>query len=121
MVTLLTLFDSVFFEMTDKIVILSTCGSEEEAAKVARLLVEERLAACVNVVPRVSSFYRWEGKIESGEEWLLVIKSSRRFFQQLRATLEQAHSYEVPEVIAIAVEDGAPGYLSWMDANLRNG
>ena len=104
--------------MTDKIVILSTCASEAEAEKLARLLVEGRFAACVNVVPRVRSFYRWQGAIESGEECLLVIKSSRALFERLRQAIEQAHSYDVPEVIAMPIVEGAQAYLGWMDENL---
>ncbi len=106
--------------MTDKIVVLSTCASQKEAETIARLLVEERLAACVNIVPRMRSFYRWNGAIESAEECLLVIKSSRELFTQLRAVLEQAHSYEVPEAIAIPIVDGAGTYMSWLESNLRN-
>ena len=105
--------------MTDKIVVLSTCANEEEAERIARLLVEQRLAACVNVIPRVRSYYRWQGAVESAEEWLLVIKSSRELFDAMRAALEQSHSYEVPEAIALAVVDGAKNYVNWLEASLR--
>jgi periplasmic divalent cation tolerance protein len=104
--------------MTDKIVVFSTASSASEAETIARRLVEERLAACVNVVEGMRSFYRWKGKIEDSPEWLLVIKSSRDRFQALRAALEQAHSYEVPEVIALPVIDGAKNYLNWMEGEL---
>jgi periplasmic divalent cation tolerance protein len=107
--------------MTDKIVILSTCASEQEAHKVARVLVEERLAACVNVVPSVRSFYHWKGAVESGNEWLLLIKSSRELFDALAARLESIHSYEIPEVIALPILDGAGGYMNWLQANLADG
>jgi periplasmic divalent cation tolerance protein len=107
--------------MTDKIVVLSTCGSEEEAERLARLLVDRRLAACVSIVPRMRSIYRWNGAVESSEEWLLLIKSSRPRFAQLRAALEGAHSYEVPELLALPVVDGASGYLNWLQANLEEG
>jgi len=106
--------------MTDKIVVLSTCASEEEAGKLARALVEQRVAACVNVIPRVRSYYRWRGEIESGEEYLLVIKSSRVRMPALLAALEKEHSYEVPEVIALPVVDGSPGYLDWLQASLAD-
>ena len=106
--------------MTDKIVVLSTCASEEEAETLARSMVEQRLAACVNVIPRVRSYYRWKGALESGEEWLLLIKSSRDRFQQLMAALEKAHSYEVPEVLALQVVDGAANYLNWLQASLAD-
>lgn len=104
--------------MTDKIVVFSTASSAEEAEKIARALVNERLAACVNVIPSVRSFYRWQGKIEDSAEFLLVIKSSRELFDALRVSLEKLHSYEVPEVVAMPVVDGARNYLSWMDGEL---
>lgn len=106
--------------MTDKIVVLSTCGSEEEADRIARLLVERRLAACVNVLPNIRSVYRWKGAVESAAESLLLIKSNRAQFDALRAALEGAHSYELPEALALSVVDGSPAYLEWLDANLRN-
>ena len=104
--------------MTDKIVVLSSCGTAEEAERIAQKLVEERLAACVNVVPGARSFYRWQGAIENASEWLLLIKSSRELFQQLKTELEKAHSYEVPEIIALPVVDGAVNYLNWWDGEL---
>ena len=104
--------------MTNKIVVLSTCASPEEAEGLARSLVEQRLAACVNVVPGIRSHYWWQGSLETAEECLLLIKSSRERFEQLRGALEQAHSYEIPEVIALPVIDGAPNYLNWIDLNL---
>jgi periplasmic divalent cation tolerance protein len=104
--------------MTDKIVVLSSCGTAEEAERIAQKLVEERLAACVNVVPGARSFYRWQGAIENASEWLLLIKSSRELFQQLKTELEKAHSYEVPEIIALPVVDGALNYLNWWDGEL---
>ena len=104
--------------MTDKIVILSTCSTRQEAERLARLLVDDRLAACVTVIPQVRSFYRWKDAVESSEEYLLLIKSSRDRFDSVRAKIETAHSYEVPEVIAIPVVDGAPNYMNWLTANL---
>jgi periplasmic divalent cation tolerance protein len=104
--------------MTDKIVVLSTCASEEEAGRLALSLVEQHLAACVNVVSGIQSYYRWQGNIEQSGEFLLVIKSSRARFMELCAALEKAHSYEVPEVIALPVMDGAPNYLNWVESSL---
>ena len=104
--------------MTDKIVVFSTASSAEEAEKISHGLVNDHLAACVNVVPGIRSFYRWQGKIEDSEEFLLVIKSSRERFDALRESLEKLHSYEVPEVIAMPVVDGAKNYLNWMDGEL---
>ena len=104
--------------MTDKIVVLSTCASEEEAERLARQLVEARLAACVNIIPRMRSFYRWKGEVESAEECLLVIKSSRPLFDSLRIALEKVHTYEVPEAIAVQIVEGAANYMNWLAANL---
>jgi periplasmic divalent cation tolerance protein len=104
--------------MTDKIVVLSTCATEDEADRIARALVEARTAACVNIVPGVRSVYRWQGAVESSAECLLVIKSSRERFDELRVAIERLHSYEVPEVVALPVVDGAPNYLNWIDGSL---
>jgi periplasmic divalent cation tolerance protein len=107
--------------MTDKIVVFSTCVSAEEAEKLARLVVERRLAACASVVPNVRSYYRWQGAIETAGECLLVIKSAREQFAGLCATLERAHSYEVPEVLAVPVVAGSAPYLAWLEAGLGGG
>ena len=107
--------------MTDKIVVFSTCGSSEEAERVARSLVEKHLAGCVNIVAPVRSFYRWKGKVEDAVEWLLIIKTSRGRFEELRAALEQVHTYELPETIAIPVVDGSPTYLNWLEGELGEG
>jgi periplasmic divalent cation tolerance protein len=104
--------------MTDKIVVLSACASPEEAERIARMLVEKRLAACVNILPGVRSIYRWNGVVENEAEVALVIKSSRALFNQLRMELERMHSYEVPEAIAIAVVEGSERYLGWMEREL---
>ncbi len=101
--------------MTGKIVVLSACGTEESAAALARALVEQNLAACVNIVPGARSVYRWQGKIEEAGEWLLIIKSRRDLFDRLRDAIVNAHSYEVPEVIALPVVDGSEAYLAWLD------
>ncbi len=104
--------------MTDKIVVFSACDSEEEAARLARHLVETHLAACVNIVPGARSFYRWKGAIEDTPEWLLIIKSRRDLFSALRTEIAKMHSYEVPEMLAIPVVEGAENYLVWMDREL---
>jgi periplasmic divalent cation tolerance protein len=100
--------------MTDKRIVLSTAGSEEEARKIARHLVEDQLAACVNIVPRIESVYRWEGKVESNLEWLLVIKTTGEKFPAVRDAIRELHSYELPECIAISIEDGSTDYLEWI-------
>jgi periplasmic divalent cation tolerance protein len=104
--------------MTDKIVVLSTCATEEEAAKLARVLVNARVAACVTLVPGARSIYRWQEAIESAAECLLIIKSSRQLFEPLRTALEKAHAYDVPEVLALSVAEGAPGYMTWLEGQL---
>jgi periplasmic divalent cation tolerance protein len=105
--------------MTDKIVVLSTCASAEEAESIARALVETRLAACVSVLAGARSIYRWKGAIEEASEWMLVIKSRRDLADELRAEIERHHYYEVPEVLVLGIVDGAPGYLGWMERELR--
>jgi periplasmic divalent cation tolerance protein len=107
--------------MTDKIVVFSTCASQAEAEKLARLVVERRLAACVSIVPNVRSYYRWRGAVETAGECLLVIKSARRQFAALSAALERAHSYEVPEVLAVPVVAASAPYLAWLEASLGGG
>jgi len=104
--------------MTDKIVVLSSCDSEDQARKLARHVVELRLAACVNVLPGAHSVYRWKGQVEQAEEWILVIKTRRDLFDGLREALLKMHTYEVPEVIALPVVDGSDAYLAWLDREL---
>jgi len=106
--------------MTDKIVVFNTCGSLEEAQRLGRALVEKRLAACVSLIPGVRSIYHWKDAIEEEEEVLLVIKTSRRLLEDLRAEIERLHSYEVPEVIAMQVVDGSERYLAWLDRELAH-
>jgi len=104
----------------DKFVVLVTCGTAGEAEQIARTLVEQRLAACVNLVQTpVRSIYRWQGKIETASEYLLVIKTSRERFNGLRQQVERLHSYDVPEVIAIPIVDGSPQYLRWVEESMR--
>jgi periplasmic divalent cation tolerance protein len=105
--------------MTDKRIVLSTTGSEDEARKVTRELFERRLAACVNILPQVESIYRWQGKIETGREWLLLIKTTAERFGAVSDTIRELHSYELPECIAIEIEDGSPEYLRWLSDSTR--
>jgi periplasmic divalent cation tolerance protein len=100
--------------MTDKRIVLTTAGSEDEARKIASQLVERQLAACVNIIPQVESIYRWQGKVESAEEWLLLIKTTAERFEKVRDAIRELHSYDVPECIAVAIEDGSPEYLRWL-------
>ena len=104
--------------MTDKIVVLCTCDSEEQAVLIARRLVEQRLAACVNILPGARSVYRWKEKLEDAVELLLVIKSRRDLFAAVRAEIEKIHSYETPEILALPIVDGSEAYLGWLDREL---
>jgi periplasmic divalent cation tolerance protein len=104
--------------MTDKLVVFSTCASEQHAEELSRALVEAQLAACVNIVPGVRSIYRWQGKVEDAAEVMLVIKTRRDLFPKLREMLIEGHRYEVPEVLALPVVDGSEAYLEWLDRSL---
>ncbi len=104
--------------MTDKIIVLSTCSSAAEADRIARQLLEKRLAACVNILAGARSIYRWHGAIEEAAEWLLIIKSRQGLWEELRAEIQRLHSYEVPEVLMLAIEDGSPAYLNWLNEEL---
>ena len=96
-----------------------TCGSKEEAEKIARTLVEDRLAACVNIVPGVSSVYFWEGKLNVEEEHLLVIKSRARVADRLTRRVQDLHSYSVPEVVTFPITAGNSEYLKWVEGQVR--
>jgi periplasmic divalent cation tolerance protein len=107
--------------MTDKTIALTTCATREDALRIARRLVEARLAACVNVVPNVTSVYRWQGAIEESAEWLLLIKTASGLLENLKEELRKIHPYEVPELIAVNIVDGAGPYLDWLDSELNPG
>ncbi len=96
------------------VVMLSTAGSREEADRIAAALVDERLAACVNVVAPVTSIYRWRGAVDRAEEVLLVVKTRRALVARVAARIRDLHSYELPEAIAVAIEGGSPEYLAWI-------
>lgn len=102
--------------MTDALVVLVTAPSAEQAAELARALVEERLAACGNVLPGVRSVYRWEGSVREDAEALLVLKTTRARLEALRERVLALHPYQVPEVLALPVEAGSAAYLAWISA-----
>jgi periplasmic divalent cation tolerance protein len=106
--------------MTDKILVLTTASSKDEARKIGRALVERLLAACVNIVPQVGAIYRWEGEVEEAEEWLLIIKTTRGAFERVRDAINELHSYDVPECIAVSIERGSMEYLNWVGESVKS-
>lgn len=106
--------------MTDKIIVLVTCGSRKEARKIARALVGQRLAACVSEIRvPVASTYRWKGKVESANEFLLLIKTSKKRFTAVWDAVRRLHSYEVPEIIALPITAGSHEYLDWIATSVK--
>jgi periplasmic divalent cation tolerance protein len=105
--------------MTGPVVALSTVASAEDAERIARSLVEKGVAACVNVVPGVVSFYRWKGRLERDAEVLLVIKTRGERFEDLKAALLAEHPYEVPELVALPIAAGHERYLDWLADSVR--
>ncbi len=104
--------------MSDKRVVLTTAGSVDEANKIAEALVQRRLAACVNVVGPISSVYRWKGKVERAQEWLLLIKTTAGMVDAAGDAIQELHSYEVPECVALVVDGGSEAYLDWVGENV---
>ena len=105
--------------MTDKKIVLTTASTREEAAKIARALVERRLAACVNVLGPIESVYRWKGAVESAQEWLLLAKTTVAAVDQVRAAIQDLHCYELPECIVLPIESGSDEYLAWIGENIQ--
>jgi periplasmic divalent cation tolerance protein len=105
--------------MSDPIIVLVTCGSEEEALKIANALVESRLAACVNLVAPIRSIYRWEERIWDEKEWLLIIKTQKNRFEELEKKIKSLHSYSVPEIVSVPIVEGSSSYLNWISENTK--
>jgi len=105
--------------MSDPIVVLVTCSSEEEALKIGNALVEAHLAACVNLVAPIRSIYRWEGKIWDEKECLLIIKTQKQRFEELQKKVKSLHSYSVPEIISLPITEGSSAYLNWIRENTK--
>ncbi|NLI82506.1 MAG: divalent-cation tolerance protein CutA [Deltaproteobacteria bacterium] len=103
--------------MSDVSMVFVTAGSEEEAMKIGRKLVEERLVACVNLVPGIRSVYWWKDVIQQEEEWWLIMKTKSALFGALQARIRQLHTYEVPEIVSIPIDRGLPEYLQWVLQN----
>ncbi|MGH9602941.1 MAG: divalent-cation tolerance protein CutA [Terriglobales bacterium] len=105
--------------MTDKRIVLTTAGSQEEARKIANNLVERRLAACVNIVGPMESVYRWQGAVETAPEFLLIIKTTAAAYERVRDAIKTLHSYEVPECVMLNIEDGSEAYLEWLGESVE--
>ena len=98
--------------------ILCTCPDEKFAEQIAQVLVEQRLAACVNIIPQISSIYRWQDKVETAKEYLLIIKTKSECYAQLEQCIKLQHPYAVPEIIGLDITQGLPDYLKWIDKSL---
>jgi periplasmic divalent cation tolerance protein len=105
--------------MTDKVVILVTAASKKECRKIARHLVESKLAACVNIAAPIESIYRWEGKIAQEPEYQLFIKSTRELFPEIKAAIAELHSYHTPEIICLPIIEGSRNYLQWVSDSVK--
>lgn len=104
--------------MNDHLQVLTTAGSEEEAGRIASLLVERRLAACVQVVGPITSRYRWQGAVAEEREWQCLAKTTRAAYAAVEAAIREAHSYDEPEIIATPIVAGSVGYLAWIEDNV---
>ncbi len=105
--------------MSNHVVIYITAGSESEAEKIGHTLVEERLVACSNIISPIRSIYSWQGKICDDKEALMMLKTKKELFKQIVIRVEELHSYDVPEIIAIPIIDGSSKYLSWIDEETK--
>ncbi len=104
--------------MSDKKIVLTTTGLRQEAEKIAHALVERRLAACVNIVGPIHSVYRWQGKVESAPEHLLLIKTTAALFDAVAKAIRELHSYDLPECIELSIEGGSAEYLAWIEQSV---
>ena len=105
--------------MTEALVVITTTETKEDAERLAHLLVERELAACVQLLPQITSIYRWQGKVEQASESLLLIKTTRQAYPRLEAAIKESHSYQTPEIIALPVEAGTNDYLNWLMASIK--
>ena len=106
---------------SERAIVLITVGSLEEAEKIAQALVERMLAACVNIVPSITSVYRWQDEVQRDSEALLIVKSRRDVFEHLKRCVKELHSYETPEIIALPIVAGDADYLRWLDSSVPGG
>jgi periplasmic divalent cation tolerance protein len=106
--------------MTDKVVVLITAASRRECKKIAKHLVEEKLAACVNITQGIESVYRWEGKVTTDKGYLMLIKTTREVFDEIKHAVAQIHSYHTPEIICLPIIDGSRNYLQWVGDSVKH-
>jgi periplasmic divalent cation tolerance protein len=106
--------------MTDCVQVLTTAGSEEEAGRIAGLLVERRLAACAQIVGPIVSRYRWQGEVEEEREWQCLAKTTLAAYRAVEAAIREVHSYDEPEIIATSIVAGSTGYLAWIGENVES-
>jgi periplasmic divalent cation tolerance protein len=104
--------------MTDKRIVLTTTGSKQEAQKIARGLVERKLASCVNVAGPIESVYRWKGAVETAEEFLCIVKTTAAAVEAVQAAIRELHSYELPECVVVEI-GGSKEYLAWIGENVE--
>lgn len=105
--------------MTDQVVIFVTASNQEECRRIAHFLVENRLAACVNITQPIESVYRWQGKVEQEQEFQLFIKSTRALFPDVRTAITRLHSYQTPEIVCLPIIDGSEAYLQWIADSVK--
>jgi periplasmic divalent cation tolerance protein len=105
--------------MTEARVVITTTETLQDAERLAAMLVERELAACVQILPSITSIYRWQGKVEKSAECLLLIKTTREAYPELETAIRENHSYQTPEIIALPVEAGSDGYLNWLKASIK--
>jgi len=105
--------------MDDLQIVFVTVSDEEEAGRIAKVLIEENLAACVNIIPGIRSVYRWEGSIEHEDETLLIIKTGKTKIEGLKKRIQEVHSYDIPELLVLPVVDGLEAYMRWARGELR--
>jgi periplasmic divalent cation tolerance protein len=106
--------------MSDYIQVFTTTEKKEEANRIAKEVVEKRMAACAQVIGPIESTYWWKEEIEKAEEWLCLMKSRSDLYQQLEEAIREVHPYEVPEIVSVPITAGNPSYLEWLDTEVRS-
>ena len=102
------------------IMIITTVNSDSAAKKIAQALIEEKLAACVNIIPSVTSIFRWEGKVSTESELILIAKSKKKLFDEIKDKILSLHPYKLPEIITVPIVDGSKEYLKWVEDELKD-